>query len=83
MFKKNLILLIFTVIVNNSHSQAISSNYQKNCTQEQVKEHENLKNKSPKEADFNSFCSCVASLISDLRLGDLNYLLSVKPTLQH
>ena len=64
MFKKNLILLIFTVIVNNSHSQAISSNYQKNCTQEQVKEHENFKNKSPKEADFNSFCSCVASYIS-------------------
>jgi hypothetical protein len=25
----------------------------------------------------------LVSLISDLRLGDLNYLLSVKPTLQH
>jgi hypothetical protein len=64
MFKKDLIFLFFIFSINNCFAAPILSEYQKNCTQEQVKEHENLKNKSPKEADFNSFCSCVASYIS-------------------
>jgi hypothetical protein len=64
LFKKNLLFLIFFTAVNNGYAQANLSEYQKNCTQEQYEEHKNSKNKSLKEAEFNSFCTCVANYIS-------------------
>lgn len=64
MLKHNLLLLICMLLMNNSFAQAISSDYQKNCAQEQVIEHRALKNNALQEADFKSFCSCVANYIS-------------------
>lgn len=42
-----------------------------------------LENKSDRLFITSVLLNDACSLVSDLRLGDLNYLLSVKPTLQH
>jgi hypothetical protein len=49
---------------NPSFAQAISKDYQKNCTREQVAEHQGMKGKALTEGDFVAYCDCLANYIS-------------------
>ena len=65
MFKSNLILLgLFLTISGYTQAQAISADFQKNCTQEQLQEHKDIKKKSLTEEDFKPYCSCLAEYIA-------------------
>ncbi|OYY58609.1 MAG: hypothetical protein B7Y05_11250 [Polynucleobacter sp. 24-46-87] len=58
-------LLGFILITSNqSFAQAISKDYQKNCTREQVAEHQGIKGKALTEEDFTAYCTCQADFIS-------------------
>jgi hypothetical protein len=49
-----------------------------NCINQQLRNHQNLKNKSLEAGDFNNYCSCVArvvrNLANDQQLSELNSL---------
>jgi hypothetical protein len=47
-----------------AQAQAISSDFQKNCAQEQLEEHKDIKNKKLTEEDFKPYCTCLADYIS-------------------
>ena len=48
----------------------------KNCINQQLRNHQNVKNKSIEASDFNHYCSCVArvvrNLANDQQLSELN-----------
>ena len=50
----------------------------KNCINQQLRNHQQLKNKSLEASDFNTYCTCVArvvrNLASDQQLSQLNSL---------
>jgi hypothetical protein len=47
-----------------SQAQSISNDFQKNCIQEQLEAHKDLKNKALSENDFKPYCSCLSEYIS-------------------
>jgi uncharacterized protein with ParB-like and HNH nuclease domain len=47
-----------------AQAQAISSDFQKNCAQEQLEEHKDIKKKKLTEEDFKPYCTCLADYIS-------------------
>jgi hypothetical protein len=65
MFKTTLLTLSLLVTgMHPSFAQAISSDYQKACIQEQLADHQGIKGGSPKEADFIPYCSCVSNYVT-------------------
>ncbi len=50
----------------------------KNCIAQQLRNHQNVKNKSLEANDFNNYCTCVArvvrNLANDQQLSELNTL---------
>ncbi len=62
--RTGLSLLVLLVMSNPSFAQAISKDYQKNCTREQVAEHQGIKGKALAEEDFIAYCDCLADYIS-------------------
>lgn len=65
MLKSKLLLISFFLSISGYlQAQAISSNFQKNCTQEQLQEHKDIKKKSLTEEDFKPYCSCLEEYIS-------------------
>lgn len=60
----SLSFVVLLVMSNPSFAQAISKDYQKNCTREQVAEHQGIKGKAPAEEDFIAYCDCLADYIS-------------------
>lgn len=50
----------------------------KNCINQQLRNHQNVKNKSLEASDFNNYCTCVArvvrNLANDQQLSELNSL---------
>lgn len=50
----------------------------KNCIAQQLRNHQNVKNKSLEANDFNNYCTCVArvvrNLANDQQLSELNAL---------
>jgi hypothetical protein len=65
MLKLKFLIVGFLVATSGYiQAQAISSDFQKNCTQEQLQEHQAIKNKSLTEEDFKPYCSCLAEYIS-------------------
>ena len=50
----------------------------KNCIAQQLRNHQNVKNKSLEASDFNNYCTCVArvvrNLANDQQLSELNTL---------
>ena len=48
----------------------------KNCINQQLRNHQNVKNKSLEASDFNNYCTCVArvvrNLANDQQLSELN-----------
>jgi hypothetical protein len=47
-----------------SQAQSISNDFQKNCIQEQLEAHKDLKNKALSENDFKPYCACLSEYIS-------------------
>jgi hypothetical protein len=65
MLKLQFLIISFLVATSGyAQAQAISSDFQKNCAQEQVEEHKDIKKKSLTEEDFKPYCSCLAEYIS-------------------
>jgi hypothetical protein len=65
MLKSKLLLISFFLSISGYlQAQAISSNFQKNCTQEQLQEHKDIKKKSLTEEDFKPYCNCLEEYIS-------------------
>jgi hypothetical protein len=65
MFKTKLLLIGFSLAISGYvYAQAISSDFQKNCTQEQLQEHQAIKKKTLTEEDFKPYCTCLAEYIS-------------------
>jgi hypothetical protein len=65
MLKLQFLIISFLVVISGyAQAQAISSDFQKNCAQEQVQEHKDIKKKSLTEEDFKPYCSCLAEYIS-------------------
>jgi hypothetical protein len=65
MFRSNLLILgLLLTLSGYAQAQLISSDFQKNCTQEQLQEHKDIKKKSLTEQDFKPYCSCLAEYIS-------------------
>ena len=65
MLKLKFLIVGFLVATSGYiQAQAISGNFQKNCSQEQLEEHKSIKNKSLTEEDFKPYCSCLAEYIS-------------------
>ena len=65
MFKsKLLIICLFLSLAGQTQAQAISSDFQKSCAQEQVLDHKDIKKKTLTEEDFKPYCSCLAEYIS-------------------
>jgi hypothetical protein len=65
MLKSKLLLISFFISTSGyAQAQGISSDFQKNCAQEQVREHKDIKNKSLTEEDFKPYCNCLAEYIS-------------------
>ena len=63
--KLQFLIISFLVSISGyAQAQAISSDFQKNCAQEQVQEHKDIKKKSLTEEDFKPYCSCLAEYIS-------------------
>ena len=50
----------------------------KNCINQQLRNHQNIKNRSLEASDFSNYCTCVArvvrNLASDQQLSELNSL---------
>lgn len=63
-FRTSLSLVFLLSMSNQSFAQAISKDYQKNCTREQVTEHQGIKGKTLTEEDFSAYCGCQADFIS-------------------
>ncbi len=61
---KLLIVGFFLSIPWYAQAQAISGDFQKNCVQEQLAEHKNIKKKALTEDDFKPYCNCLAEYIS-------------------
>ena len=61
---KLLIICLFLSLTGQTQAQAISSDFQKSCVQEQVLEHKDIKKKTLTEEDFKPYCSCLAEYIS-------------------
>uniref|UniRef100_UPI004047EA9D hypothetical protein n=1 Tax=Polynucleobacter sp. TaxID=2029855 RepID=UPI004047EA9D len=61
---KFLIVAFFLAFSAYSQAQTISNSFQKNCIQEQLEAHQDLKNKALTEADFKPYCSCLSAYIS-------------------
>jgi len=61
---KSLIISFLLSISGFTQAQAISSDFQKNCAQEQLQEHRDIKKKSFTEEDFKPYCNCLAEYIS-------------------
>jgi uncharacterized membrane protein YcgQ (UPF0703/DUF1980 family) len=67
---KSYLLAIGLLLAISGYTQAqvISSDFQKNCAQEQVQEqeqeHKDIKKKVLTEEDFKPYCSCLAQYIS-------------------
>jgi hypothetical protein len=65
MLKTKFLIISFLVTISGyAQAQAISGDFQKNCAQEQVQEHKDIKKKSLTEEDFKPYCSCLAEYIS-------------------
>lgn len=62
--RTGLSLVVLLIMSNLSFAQAISKDYQKNCTREQVAEHQGMKGKALAEEDFVAYCDCLADYIS-------------------
>ena len=62
--RTGLSLVVLLIMSNLSFAQAISKDYQKNCTREQVAEHQGMKGKVLAEEDFVAYCDCLADYIS-------------------
>jgi hypothetical protein len=62
--RTGLSLVVLLIMSNLSFAQAISKDYQKNCTREQVAEHQGIKGKALAEEDFVAYCDCLADYIS-------------------
>jgi len=63
-FRTALSLAFLLTTANPSFAQAVSKDFQKNCTAEQVAEHKGAKGKTLTEEDFLAYCSCQAEFIS-------------------
>jgi hypothetical protein len=61
---KLLIISLFLSISGLAQAQAISSDFQKNCVQEQLAAHKEVKKKSLTEEDFKPYCKCLAEYVS-------------------
>jgi len=65
MLKIRFLIISFVIAISGyAQAQAISSDFQKNCVQEQLAEHKDIKKKSFAEEDFRPYCSCLAEYIS-------------------
>jgi len=65
MLKTKFLIISFVIAISGyAQAQAISSDFQKNCVQEQLAEHKDMKKKSFAEEDFRPYCSCLAEYIS-------------------
>ena len=65
MLKSNLLIIGFFLSISGyAQAQAISGDFQKSCTQEQLLEHKDIKKKSLTEEDFKPYCNCLAEYIS-------------------
>jgi len=65
MLKTKFLMISFVIAISGyAQAQAISSDFQKNCVQEQLAEHKDIKKKSFAEEDFRPYCSCLADYIS-------------------
>jgi hypothetical protein len=64
LIRTGLSLAVLLIMSNLSFAQAISKDYQKNCTREQVAEHQGIKGKALAEEDFIAYCDCLADYIS-------------------
>jgi len=65
MLKSRLLIISFVLSISGyAQAQAISSDFQKNCVQEQLQDHKDIKKKSLTEEDFKPYCNCLAEYIS-------------------
>lgn len=65
MLKSKLLIIGFLLSISTySQAQAVSSDFQKNCVQEQLAEHKDIKKKSLTEEDFKPYCKCLAEYVS-------------------
>jgi len=65
MLKIRFLIISFVIAISGyAQAQAISGDFIKSCTQEQLAEHKNIKKKSFTEEDFRPYCSCLADYIS-------------------
>ena len=65
MLKIKFLIISFVIAISGyAQAQAISSDFQKNCVQEKLAEHKDIKKKSFAEEDFRPYCSCLAEYIS-------------------
>ena len=65
MLKSRLLIISFFLSISGfAQAQAISSDFQKNCVQEQLQDHKDIKKKSLTEEDFKPYCNCLAEYIS-------------------
>ena len=65
MMKSKLLMAAFLIAFSAySQAQTISNDFQKNCIQEQLEAHKDLKNKALTEEDFKPYCSCLSEYIS-------------------
>ena len=65
MLKSRLLIISFFLSISGfAQAQAISSDFQKNCVQEQLQDHKDIKKKTLTEDDFKPYCNCLADYIS-------------------
>jgi len=65
MLKSRLLIISFFLSISGfAQAQAISSDFQKNCVQEQLQDHKDIKKKTLTEDDFKPYCNCLAEYIS-------------------
>lgn len=65
MLKSKLLIIGFLLSISAySQAQAVSGDFQKNCIQEQLVEHKDIKKKSLTEEDFKPYCKCLAEYVS-------------------
>jgi hypothetical protein len=65
MLKSKLLLTGLLISISGYvQAQAISADFQKNCIQEQLQEHKDIKKKSLTEEDFKPYCNCLAEYVS-------------------
>jgi len=65
MLKSKFLIMGFLIAISGyAQAQAISNDFQKNCAQEQLEEHKDIKKKKLTEEDFKPYCTCLAEYIS-------------------